>query len=136
VKTITFDVDTLRTLLHLLGVIVWLGGQILMLAILPVLRKIGGDAPRMVAAAFGRVAWGFFALIVFTGIWNIFAVDLADVSMGYNMAFGTKMLLVLVTGASAFLHQRTSSPALRGATGALGLLASVAALVLGVLMAH
>jgi len=118
VKTITFDADTIR------------------IAILPVLRKIGGEAPRMVAAAFGRVAWGFFGLIVITGIWNIFAVDLADVSTGYNMAFGIKMLLVVVTGAAAFFHQRTSSPVLRGATGALGLLASIAALVLGVLMAH
>lgn len=136
VKTIVLDADTLRTLLHLLGVIVWLGGQILMLAILPVLRKIGGDAPRLVAAAFGRVAWGFFGLIVITGIWNIFAVDLADVSMGYNMAFGIKMLLVLVTGGAAFLHQRATSPGMRGATGALGLVASIAALVLGVLMAH
>jgi len=136
VKTITFDLDTIRTLLHLLGVIVWLGGQILMLAIVPTLRNIGGEAPRQVAAAFGRVAWGFFGLIVITGIWNVFAVDLADVSMGYNMAFGIKMLLVLVTGGAAFLHQRATSPGLRAATGALGLLASIVALILGVLMGH
>lgn len=135
-KTATLDLDTIRTALHLLGVAVWLGGQILMMGLLPILRKIGDDVPRQVAAGFGRVAWPFFGLIVITGIWNIFAVDLGDVTSGYNAVFGIKMLLVLVTGMAAWMHQRADNAAMRGATGAIGFIASLAALVLGSAMAH
>lgn len=134
--SIDFGADQLRTILHLLGVIVWLGGQILMLGILPTLRKLGGDAPKQVAAAFGRVAWPAFVLTVVTGIWNLTAIDLGDVSSGYNAAFGIKMLLVVITGLAAAMHQSTDKAAIRGMTGALGFVASVAALVLGVAMAH
>lgn len=135
-KTIAFGTDELRTILHLLGVCVWLGGQIVILGIVPALRKIGGDAPRQVAAAFGRVAWPAFGLIVVTGIWNVLAVDLGDVSTGYNAAFGIKMLLVVITGVAAALHQNTDKAAIRGITGGLGFTAALAALVLGVAMAH
>ena len=79
---IDFGLDQIRTLLHVLGACVWLGGQIVMLGILPTLRKLGGEAPRQVAAAFGRVAWPAFAVLVATGIWNILAIDLANVTTG------------------------------------------------------
>jgi len=52
VNGIEFGLDQIRTLLHLVGVSVWFGGQILMLGLLPVLRKLGGDAPRQAAAGF------------------------------------------------------------------------------------
>ena len=135
-RTINFTLDDLRTILHLLGVTVWVGGQILMLGLLPVLRGIGGDAPAKAAAGFGRVAWPAFALIFITGMWNVFAVDMADVSFGWSMTFGFKFLLVLISGAAAFLHQRTNKPAMRGATGAIGFVTALAALVLGALMSH
>lgn len=133
---INFTLDDVRTILHLLGVIVWLGGQIMMLGLLPVLRKAGGDVPKEAAAAFARVAWPAFALIMFTGIWNVFAVDMAEASTGYNMAFGFKFLFVIASGAAAFVHARTTTPSVKGMTGGLGFLASLAALVIGALMAH
>lgn len=135
-KTINFGIDDLRTILHLLGVAVWVGGQILMLGLLPVLRKLGADAPKQAAAGFGRVAWPAFGLVIVTGIWNMLSVDMASVSTGYNIAFGLKLLLVMITGFAAFVHQRTATPALKGITGALGLIASLAALAVGVAMAH
>ena len=135
-KTINFGADDVRTILHLLGVAVWLGGQILMLGILPVLRKIGGDAPKQVAAGFGRVAWPAFVLLIVTGIWNLLSVDMAEVSLGYNIAFGIKLLLVVVTGGAAWIHQQTETPAIKAMTGGLGFVAALAALVLGVMMAH
>lgn len=133
---INFTSDDVRTILHLLGVIIWLGGQILMLGLLPVLRKAGGDVPKQAAAAFGRIAWPAFLLIMVTGMWNVFAVDMTEASTGYSMAFGIKFLLVIVTGVAAFLHQRTSTPSVKGMTGGLGFLAALGALVLGALMAH
>ncbi|KAG1648445.1 putative ABC transporter ATP-binding protein [Nymphon striatum] len=111
-------------------------GQILMLGIMPVLRKVGGDVPKQAAAAFSRIAWPAFGLIVVTGIWNILAVDLGDVSTGYNAAFGVKMLLVVITGLAAALHQSTDKPAIKGMTGALGFLAALLAMILGFGMGH
>jgi putative copper export protein len=136
VTSISFGADQLRTILHLVGVIVWLGGQIVMLGLLPVLRAAGGDIPKKAAAAFGRVAWPAFGLTVVTGIWNLVEIDLADVSSGYNALFGNKMLLVVITGLAAGLHQSTEKPAVRGITGALGFGAAIGAFILGVAMAH
>jgi putative copper export protein len=136
VTGIDFGPDQIRTVLHLLGVSVWLGGQILMLGLLPVLRKLGGDAPKLVAAGFGRVAWPAFGLTIVTGIWNLLEVDLADVTSGYNAVFGSKMILVVVTGVAAAMHQSTNKPAIRGVTGALGFAASIGAFVLGATMGH
>ena len=133
---IQFGADEIRTILHLLGVTVWLGGQIVMLGLLPALRKLGGDAPKQVAAAFGRVSWPAFALTVVTGIWNIMAVDLSDVTTGYNVAFGIKMLLVVTTGLAAAMHQSTDKPSVRGITGGIGFIAAVLAFAVGIMMAH
>jgi len=136
VSEFNLGADQLRVILHILGVTVWLGGQIVMLGLLPTLRKLGGDVPKQVAAAFGRVSWPAFGLVVVTGIWNILAIDLGNVSTGYNMAFGIKMLLVVATGVAAFVHQNTDKASIRGMTGALGFVAAVAAFVLGIGMAH
>ncbi|MEM7092972.1 MAG: hypothetical protein AAF567_08215 [Actinomycetota bacterium] len=134
-KDISFGADELRTILHLLGVAVWLGGQIVMLGLLPVLRKLGGDVPKQAAAGFGRVAWPAFGLVIVTGIWNLLAVDLSDVSTGYNAVFGIKMILVVVTGIAAWAHQSTTNAALRGITGGLGFAAALGAFILGATMA-
>lgn len=135
-KGISFGADEIRTMLHVLGVSVWLGGQIVMLGLVPALRGVGGDATKIAAAAFGRVAWPAFVLAVATGIWNIMAVDLADVTSGYNAVFGIKMLLVVATGVAAAVHQSTDKVAMRAATGAIGFIAALVAFVLGILMAH
>ncbi len=133
---IEFGADQLRIILHLLGVTVWLGGQIVMLGLLPVLRKAGGDLPKQAAAGFARVAWPAFGLAIVTGIWNIVAVDLSEVTTGYNAVFGIKMLLVIITGLAAGMHQSTDKPSVRGITGGLGFAAALGAFILGVAMGH
>lgn len=133
---INFGSDQIRIILHLLAVIIWLGGQIVMLGLLPVLRSAGGDLPASAARAWSRIAWPAFVVAVVTGIWNIFAVDLGNVSSGYNAVFGIKMLLVVISGLAAALHQSTDKAALKGLTGALGFLAALLAMVFGVLMGH
>ena len=132
----SFGVDEIRTVLHLLAVSVWVGGQIVVLGLLPALRRLDDDdAPRAAAAAFGRVAWPAFAVAVATGIWNILAVDLADATTGYNLTFLVKLTLVVISGGAAAVHQNTPSPAIRGVTGAAGFSAALGALVAGVAMA-
>lgn len=128
-----FTLETFRISLHVLAVTVWIGGQILVAALVPVLREIGHDAPKKVAARFGQVAWPFFGLAVVTGIWNLLEVPSGSTTE-YQATLGLKMLFVVASGAAAFIHTRTPSPAVRGATGGIGLIAALGALVLGVML--
>ena len=128
------DVDSIRIFLHLLGVTGWIGGQILMVGLLPLLRSLGPDAPRLAAARFARVAWPCFGLAIATGLWSLLVVDLAERDTGYLTALLVKLLLVGLSGAAAAIHSATKSPALRGATGALGGLAALGALFAGAVL--
>ena len=128
------DVDSIRIFLHLLGVAGWIGGQMLMVGLLPLLRSLGPDVPRLAAARFARVAWPCFGLAIATGVWSLLAVDLAERDTGYLMALLVKLLLVGLSGAAAAIHSATKSPALRGATGALGGLAALGALFAGAVL--
>jgi putative copper export protein len=126
------NADTIRIFLHVLGVTVWIGGQIVMLSLMPILRSEGVDGlAARVAGGFQRVAWPAYGLAVITGIWNLMAVEMGDNTTGWNMAFGFKFLLVLISGAAAFVHQKTDNPGLKGATGGIGFLAALAAMFLG-----
>ena len=128
------DVDSIRIFLHLLGVAGWIGGQMLMVGLLPLLRSLGPDVPRLAAARFARVAWPCFGLAIATGVWSLLAVDLAGRDTGYLTALLVKLLLVGLSGAAAAIHSATKSPALRGATGALGGLAALGALFAGAVL--
>ncbi len=124
--------DAVRIFLHVLAACVWVGGQIVMAGLVPVLRGISPDAPRLAAHRFGLVAWGAYAVVVVTGIWNLMAVG--TVTAAYQSTVGVKFLLVIVAGILAWVHQKATSPGLRGASAGLGLLASLGALFLGVLL--
>lgn len=127
-----FSIDTIRIFLHILGVTVWVGGQVVMLSLLPVLRASGvEELPAQAAQAFQRVAWPAFALAFVTGIWNIFEVDMADATTAYSMTFGIKFLLVIISGLAAYIHAKSDKASIKGMTGALGFVSSLGALLLG-----
>jgi putative copper export protein len=126
---------TIRLTLHILGVTVWVGGQITLLGLLPVLRAAGGDVPRQFARQFNRIAWPAFGVALVTGIWNVGAVDMTNVPDGYHVTLLIKLLLVAASGVGAFLHGRAATPAAKGIWGAVGLFTAVAAVLLGVLLA-
>lgn len=128
-----FTLDTLRISIHVLAVCVWVGGQLLVAALVPTLREIGHDAPKRVAKRFGQVAWPAFGVAVLTGIWNLLEIPSGQ-STEYQVTLGVKLMLVVASGVAAFVHTRTPSPAVRGATGGIGLLASLGALVMGVML--
>ncbi|MEC8947934.1 MAG: hypothetical protein VYD11_02155 [Actinomycetota bacterium] len=123
--------DAVRTFLHLLGVAGWIGGQILMLGLLGVLRNLGPDVPRIAAVRFGKVAWPCFALAVTTGVWGLAEVGLSNQSDGYLATMLVKLFLVGTSGAAAAVHMTTRSPALRGASGGIGFLTALGALLAG-----
>ena len=127
--------NTLRLFLHIFAATIWVGGQIVLAAVVPIVRRFGGkEATRAVARQFQRVAWPAFGLLVATGIWNLASVHVADQSNGYYTSLFVKLLLVFVSGAGALGHTilTRTRPALGGALAGVALLAAIAAMLIGV----
>ena len=126
--------DTVRLFLHVLAATIWVGGQLTLAALLPVLRRFGADAPGVVARRFNQVAWVAFAVLVATGIWNVAAVS-GQMSPSYRTTLIIKLVVVVISGVTAALHIRSRTPRSRAIFGALTGLSALAALFLGVLLA-
>ena len=131
------NLDTIRLFLHILAAAVWVGGQVTMAGLVPSLRRVDDGAPRLAARAFAaRVAWPALFVVVITGTWNVFEVDMASAETPYHMTLGVKVLLVVAVAISAWVHGTTSNRPVLAATGALSALGSVVILFLGVLLGH
>ncbi len=112
-----------------------MGGQFTVAGLLPTIRTLGEDAPKKVARAFGRLMWPAYAVLVLTGFWNISAVDAKHASSAWTAVLGIKIAVVVIAGVAVFLHQRSTSKVGLAVWGAIGALASVLALCLGVFLA-
>jgi putative copper export protein len=126
--------DTVRLFLHVLAATVWVGGQLTLAALVPVLRLAGAGIPRVAARQFNRVAWPAFGILVITGIWNVIAVR-AQISGRYETTLIVKLVVVVISGVTAALHARARGPAGRAVFGALTALSALAALFLGIVLA-
>ncbi|MBI2913849.1 MAG: CopD family protein [Chloroflexi bacterium] len=159
--------DSITPWIHLVAVTVWLGPQFFMfLVTVPALRAIE-DAEtrvkvmRVIIYRFGWMAWAAMAVIVLTGISNLFqeasepGSNIWDPDYRYFQIFSTKMVLVgltvLLTAAHTFFvgprqlrlaeEMRSDSPEatnLRRVSiviSSLALLASVAVVFAGALLA-
>ena len=126
--------DTIRLFLHILAATVWVGGQITLAALVPVLRRRGAEIPRAAARRFNQVAWPAFGVLVLTGMWNVAAVR-SKVSGSYETTLIVKIAVVAVSGVTAALHARARSPAGLAVFGALTGISALAAVFLGVLLA-
>jgi len=128
--------DTVRLFLHVLAATIWVGGQLTLAALVPVLRRFGADAPGVVARRFNQVAWTAFGVLIITGIWNIVAVrSQIDHSASYRTTLIVKLAVVVISGVAAALHIRSRTARSRAVFGALTGLSALAALFLGVLLA-
>jgi putative copper export protein len=124
---------TVRLFLHVLAATVWVGGQLTLAALVPTLRATSPDAPRAAARRFNAVAWGAYAVLVVTGIWNILAID-APWTGSYGTTLIVKIVVVAASGLTAFLHSRARSTAGLAVFGALSGITALAALFLGILL--
>jgi len=124
-----------RLSLHVLGACVWVGGQFVLAGLVVTLRGISHDAPGQVARAFARLSWPAYWLLVATGVWSYLVINPSRVSVSWNVVFGVKMLCVVVAGLGAWLHTRASSAKAKGIFAGIGMIGTVAALVLGVALA-
>ena len=124
--------ETIRLFLHVLAATVWVGGQLTLAGLLPVLRELGGEAPKKAARAFRRIAWPAFAVLLVTGAWNL--AELSEEGREGGGVLVAKLVAVVVSGVASFLHERASSKAMTAVWGALGLIGALAALLLGIVL--
>ena len=128
--------DTVRLFLHVLAATIWVGGQLVLAALVPVLRRFGSDALTAAARRFNQVAWTAYGVLIVTGIWNIIAVS---PQISHNASYRTtlivKLVVVVLSGVTAALHVRSRTARGRAVMGALTGLFALGALFLGVLLA-
>ena len=148
---------TIRLFVHVLAATVWVGGQISLGAIIPVLRPAPDDPDpeaarariRAVARRFQVAAWIAFAVLLVTGIWNLQALHVADQSSEWLATLFVKLACVALSGLGAAVHILVAAPRVRaakteaarrqaaafsGACEGVSVLFAVAALFLGVLL--
>ncbi len=127
--------DTLRLTLHVLAASVWVGGQIVLAGLVGPSRRLGVEAPKELARAFARLAWPAYAVLVLTGFWNISTFTWSDQTTAWKTVLIVKIVVVALAGLGAFLHQRATSKAQLALWGSVAGTASIAALVMGILLA-
>ena len=129
------DWHAVRMFLHILAATIWVGGQLTLAGLVPVLRTIGHDAPRVAARRFNEIAWPAFGVLVATGIWNL-AAEWDEVEGSFRTTLIVKLIVVFASGLTAALHVRARSRTGLAVFGGLTGLTALGALFLGVLLAH
>lgn len=129
---LSVDATVVRVFLHVLAATVWVGGQLTLAGLVPVLRSVAPDAPRAAARRFNRIAWPAYGVLVATGVWNLFERDVGDRSTEWQVTLLVKLLVVALSGISALVHSATTSRTVLAVGGALAGISSLAALLLGV----
>ena len=125
--------ESVRIFLHVLAATIWVGGQLTLAALLPVLRSGGPDLPRRAAQQFSKVAWSAFAVLVVTGFWNIQATR-DEATGAYDEVLAGKLAVVAASGLTAWLHGQAKTRAGLAVFGALTAITAIGALFLGVLL--
>lgn len=128
-------VTTLRLFLHVLAASIWVGGQIVLAGLVPSLRRHAPNSTKVAARAFNKVAWPAFVVLVVTGIWNLLAVEVGDTTWEYQITVMLHILLTAIAGMSAAVHAVGRSTLALAVGGALGLLSSLGAMFVGLILA-
>ncbi|MFN6119443.1 MAG: hypothetical protein ACK5CE_07390 [Actinomycetes bacterium] len=126
--------STVRLFLHVLAAAVWVGGQFALAGVVPVLRRQAPESTKAVARAFAKLAWPAFAVLVVTGIWNLVAIDVTDTHTDYQVTLFVKIAVSMVAATAVAVHSVGRSKVALALGGAIGAIASVAALFLGILL--
>lgn len=135
VREVAFNLDTVRVLLHVIAVAIWVGGQIVVGAVVPVVSRAYPGSGKVAAKAFSRVAWPAFGIAVATGLWSMLSIPSSETSRGWSMLLGFKMLLVLISGVGALVHQNAGDNVMkRGISAGVALLCALTALLFGVML--
>lgn len=126
--------STVRLVIHVLAATIWVGGQFTLAGVVPALRRQAPSTVKAAAQAYNRIAWPAFGILVVTGIWNLMEIDITAAPSDYQVTLMVKIALAVVAGVAAAGHATSSSKAVLAIGGALGALASLGAVFLGVLL--
>jgi uncharacterized membrane protein len=135
VPTLSGGLGGFRLVLHVFAAAIWVGGQFTVVGLLPTVRTLGEEAPKAVGRALARLLWPAYAVLVVTGFWNIGALAVGDASAAWKTVLYVKIGVVALAGTAVYLHQQAETRRATAVWGAIGAIASVAALALGVFLA-
>lgn len=128
------SLESVRLFLHVTAAAVWVGGQLTLLGLLPVLRGLSPEVPKAAARRFNQLAWSAFAVLFVTGIWSLMAQSPSSMGTAWNATLGLKLVMVAATGIAAAFHAGAKSKAILAIGGAVSLLTGLAAVLLGILL--
>ena len=123
--------ELLRLFLHVTAASVWVGGQLVLAALVPALRRVSPEAPGVAARAFNRVAWPAFGVLLVTGVWNAYAIR-DELHGGQAAVFGAKLVVVALSGVTAWRHTKATVPRARAVYGAATAGFALLAVLLGI----
>jgi putative copper export protein len=126
--------DSVRLFLHVLAATIWVGGQLTLAALVPVLRARDAELPKLAARAFNRVAWPAYGVLLATGVWNVAATNTGSTGT-YRAVLAAKVAVVAASGITAYAHTRAKTTMGLAIFGALTGLTALGALYLGILLA-
>ena len=126
--------DSIRLFLHILAASVWVGGQIVLGGLVPKLRQVAPESLKVAANAFARIAWPAFAVVVVTGMWNILDIKVGDMSTEYQITMFVHVLLAMAAAMFVVIHSIGQTKLALALGGALGLLTSLGAMFVGILL--
>lgn len=126
--------DTIRLFLHVLAATIWVGGQFTLAGLVGTIRSEAPAATKSVARAFARMAWPAFGVLVATGVWSLFEVDLGSTDTSYQVTVFIKITVSALAAVAVLVHSIGTSKVALAVGGAVGALTSLAALFLGILL--
>ena len=126
--------DSVRLFLHVLGASIWVGGQIVLSGLVPKLRKVAPESLKVAANAYARIAWPAFAVVFVTGMWNILDIKVGDMSTDYQVTMFVHVLLAMATAIFAVIHSVGKTKLALALGGAFGLLTSLGAMFVGIML--
>jgi putative copper export protein len=135
--------------IHVLAACIWIGGQITLGMIMPMLRTTP-DIMRNAARRFQNAAWGAFAVLIVTGLINMHDAGISLTNLAatpQSRTLSIKLVFVFISGAAAALHAYWLTPRMRSASqakraaavgtlGGISLLAAMLAALYGVAIAQ
>ena len=126
--------DSIRLFLHVLAASVWVGGQIVLGGLVPKLRQVAPESLKVAANAFARIAWPAFAVVVVTGMWNTLDITVGDMTTEYQVSLFVHVLLAMAAAMFVVIHSVGQTKLALALGGALGLLTSLGAMFVGILL--
>jgi len=126
--------ETWRLFLHVVAASVWVGGQIVLAGIVPVVRTGNREMLSLVARQFARLSWPAFLVATLTGIWSIAEINVGDLSTEYQVVLFVKLFCAGLSATAAVVHSLGNSKVAKGVGGAMTLLFGLATMFLGELL--